>query len=42
MVGSFEIDTNGHLIATITDGASNPYSIDTSGHLIYDTAAGDT
>ena len=42
MVGSFEIDTNGHLIATIPDGASNPYSIDNSGHLIYDTAAGDT
>ena len=42
MVGSFEIDTNGHLIATIPDGASNPDSIDNSGHLIYDTAAGDT
>ena len=42
MVGSFEIDDNGHLIATIPDGASNPYSIDNSGHLIYDTAAGDT
>ena len=42
MVGSFEIDNNGHLIATIPDGASNPYSIDNSGHLIYDTAAGDT
>ena len=43
MVGSFEIDTNGHLIATIPDGASNPYHIDFStGHLIYDTAAGDT
>ena len=42
MVGSFEIDNNGHLIATIPDGASNPYSIDNSGLLIYDTAAGDT
>ena len=43
MVGSFEIDTNGHLIATIPDGASNPYHIDFStGHLIYDTSAGDT
>ena len=42
MVGSFEIDNNGHLIATIPDGASNPYSIDNNGHLIYDTAAGDT
>lgn len=43
MVGSFEIDNNGHLIATIPDGASNPYFIDFStGHLIYDTAAGDT
>lgn len=43
MVGSFEIDNNGHLIATIPDGASNPYHIDFStGHLIYDTNAGDT
>ena len=43
MVGSFEIDNNGHLIATIPDGASNPYHIDFStGHWIYDTAAGDT
>jgi hypothetical protein len=43
MVGSFEIDNNGHLIATIPDGASNPYHIDFStGHLIYDTSAGDT
>ena len=43
MVGSFEIDNNGHLIATIPDGASNPYFIDFStGHLIYDTSAGDT
>ena len=43
MVGSFEIDNNGHLITTIPDGASNPYHIDFStGHLIYDTSAGDT
>ena len=42
MVGSFEIDNNGHLIATIPDGASNPYSIDNNGHLIYNTAAGDS
>lgn len=43
MVGSFEINNEGHLIATIPDGASNPYHIDFStGHLIYDTAAGDT
>ena len=42
MVGSFEIDNNGHLIATIPDGASNPYHIDFStGHLIYDTSAGE-
>lgn len=41
MVGSFEIDQNGHLIATIPDGASNPYHIDfNTGHLIYDTTAG--
>lgn len=37
MVGSFEIDSNGHLIATLPTGASNPYSIDSSGHLVYDT-----
>lgn len=40
MVGSFEIDQYGHLIATIPDGASNPYSINSNGHLIYDTTAG--
>ena len=40
MVGSFQIDNNGHLIATIPNGASNPYSIDENGHLIYDTNAG--
>ena len=42
MVGSFEIDNNGHLIATIPDGASNPYTINEQGHLIYNTEAGDT
>ena len=41
MVGSFEIDNNGHLIATIPDGASNPYTINNEGHLIYDTTAGE-
>ena len=41
MVGSFEIDNNGHLIATIPDGASNPYTINSNGHLIYDTTAGE-
>lgn len=40
MVGSFEIDNNGHLIATIPDGATNPYRIDENGHLIYNTNAG--
>ena len=38
-VGSFSIDENGHLIATIPDGMTNPYSINSSGHLIYDTNA---
>ncbi len=38
-VGSFSIDDNGHLIAEIPDGMSNPYSIDNTGHLIYDTSA---
>ena len=42
MVGSFEINEQGHLIATIPDGASNPYTINESGHLIYNTEAGDT
>ena len=42
MVGSFEIDENGHLIATIPDGATNPYSINSNGHLIYSTDAGDS
>ena len=40
MVGSFEIDNNGHLIVTIPDGASNPYHIDNNGHLIYSTGSG--
>ena len=38
MVGSFQIDSNGHLIATIPNGADNPYYINAQGHLIYDTA----
>ena len=38
-VGSFSIDDNGHLIAEIPSGMTNPYSIDSSGHLIYDTSA---
>lgn len=42
MVGSFEIDENGHLIATIPEGATNPYRIDSNGHLIYSTDAGDS
>ena len=42
MVGSFEIDENGHLIATIPDGATNPYHIDLNGHLIYSTTVGDS
>ena len=42
MVGSFTINENGHLIATIPDGASNPYHINSSGHLIYSTDAGDS
>lgn len=41
MVGSFHIDNNGHLIATIPNGASNPYHIDSNGHLIYSTTVGD-
>lgn len=39
-VGSFNIENNGHLIVTLPDGVSNPYSINASGHLIYDTNAG--
>ena len=42
MVGSFEINENGHLIATIPDGATNPYTINENGHLIYSTDAGDS
>ena len=40
MVGSFTINNEGHLIATIPDGATNPYRIDENGHLIYNTNAG--
>ena len=38
MVGSFRINEEGHLIATIPNGASNPYRI-SNGHLIYNTEA---
>ena len=38
MVGSFVINEQGHLIATIPNGADNPYYINEQGHLIYDTA----
>lgn len=38
MVGSFVINEQGHLIATIPNGADNPYYINEEGHLIYDTA----
>ena len=38
MVGSFVINEEGHLIATIPNGADNPYYINEQGHLIYDTA----
>lgn len=37
MVGSFTINNEGHLIATIPNGADNPYYINANGHLIYDT-----
>ena len=40
MVGSFTINQEGHLIATIPNGASNPYRINNEGHLIYSTNAG--
>lgn len=39
MVGSFEINSEGHLIATIPNCSVNPYSINNNGHLIYDTEA---
>ena len=38
-VGSFSINDNGHLIAEIPSGMTNPYSINSSGHLIYDTSS---
>ena len=37
LVGSFQINEEGHLIATLPNGASNPYHIDNNGHLIYST-----
>lgn len=37
LVGSFQINEEGHLIATLPNGASNPYSINAEGHLIYST-----
>ena len=39
MVGSFKINEEGHLIATIPKDTVNPYHIDTNGHLIYNTEA---
>ena len=40
MVGSFRIDENGDLIATLPNGASNPYHINENGDLIYSTTVG--
>lgn len=37
-VGSFHINEQGHLIATIPNCADNPYYINNNGHLIYDTS----
>lgn len=39
-VGSFTINTNGHLIVTLPNGVDNPYHINSNGHLIYDTSGG--
>ena len=39
MVGSFKINEEGHLIATIPKDTVNPYRIDSNGHLIYNTEA---
>ena len=39
MIGSFHINENGHLIATIPSETVNPYHINENGHLIYDTEA---
>ena len=39
MVGSFKINEEGHLIATIPKDTVNPYHIDNNGHLIYNTEA---
>lgn len=36
-VGSFTINTNGHLIVTLPNGVDNPYYINNQGHLIYNT-----
>ena len=37
-VGSFTINSSGHLIVTLPNGVDNPYYINNQGHLIYDTA----
>ena len=37
LVGSFSINEDGDLIATLPAGTTNPYSIDENGDLIYDT-----
>ena len=39
MIGSFHINDDGHLIATIPSETVNPYHINENGHLIYDTEA---
>jgi len=39
MVGSFKINEDGHLIATLPKDTVNPYSINNEGHLIYNTEA---
>jgi len=39
MVGSFKINEEGHLIATIPKDTVNPYHINNEGHLIYNTEA---
>ena len=37
LVGSFSINEDGYLIATLPSGTTNPYSIDENGDLIYNT-----
>lgn len=37
-VGSFTINSNGHLLVELPGATDNPYYIDSSGHLIYDTS----